>query len=211
MAKFTKKPIIVEAITFEELKEYAKVNSPAPHFTFTYAGQHIRTQKDGNYVIPTLEGEHLCTPLDMLIIGIKGEIYPCKKDIFAASYDVTKNIVLDIKRNMIHLEAAEKTLNKQGNMLEDGTQSRNITEYIHIVGNKITFTIQDGVIPEKGINGMQVTDVLKYINELYKSLNAKYKCKENVLTILHLQEAINQQVFRTIDRLKRMVEGQAKA
>lgn len=27
------------------------------------------------------------TPDDMLITGIQGEIYPCKKDIFEATYD----------------------------------------------------------------------------------------------------------------------------
>lgn len=38
-------------------------------------------------VIPTLEGDHLALENDYIIKGIKGEFYPCKPDIFEASYD----------------------------------------------------------------------------------------------------------------------------
>lgn len=38
-------------------------------------------------MIPTLEGQYEFTPNDMLITGVKGEIYPCKKDIFEATYE----------------------------------------------------------------------------------------------------------------------------
>ena len=40
-------------------------------------------------VIPTLEGDHLAEPGDWIIKGVKGEFYPCKPDIFAATYDPT--------------------------------------------------------------------------------------------------------------------------
>jgi hypothetical protein len=30
------------------------------------------------------------TPNDMLITGVKGEIYPCKKDIFEATYELVE-------------------------------------------------------------------------------------------------------------------------
>lgn len=38
--------------------------------------------------IDTLEGVHIVCPGDWVITGIKGERYPCKPDIFAATYDV---------------------------------------------------------------------------------------------------------------------------
>lgn len=42
----------------------------------------------GNYLfIGTLEGVHRADPGDWVIKGVKGEIYPCKPDIFAATYD----------------------------------------------------------------------------------------------------------------------------
>lgn len=37
--------------------------------------------------IETLEGGHLVTPGDWIIKGVKGEFYPCKPDIFAATYE----------------------------------------------------------------------------------------------------------------------------
>lgn len=38
-------------------------------------------------MIRTLEGIHEATVGDYIIRGIKGEIYPCKPDIFLATYE----------------------------------------------------------------------------------------------------------------------------
>lgn len=40
-----------------------------------------------DFIIPTLEGPMTCSVGDYIIKGIKGEFYPCKSDIFEASYD----------------------------------------------------------------------------------------------------------------------------
>lgn len=37
--------------------------------------------------IDTLEGGHIVCPYDFIIKGIKGELYPCKPDIFEATYE----------------------------------------------------------------------------------------------------------------------------
>jgi hypothetical protein len=37
--------------------------------------------------IDTLEGGHIVCPGDFIITGVKGEHYPCKPDIFEATYD----------------------------------------------------------------------------------------------------------------------------
>lgn len=37
--------------------------------------------------IETLEGGHIVCPADMIITGVKGERYPCKPDVFEASYE----------------------------------------------------------------------------------------------------------------------------
>ena len=44
-------------------------------------GHHI------GWELETLEGWYTLTPGDWLICGIKGEWYPCKPDIFEATYD----------------------------------------------------------------------------------------------------------------------------
>lgn len=37
--------------------------------------------------IDTLEGSHIVCPGDWIITGVKGELYPCKPDIFAVTYE----------------------------------------------------------------------------------------------------------------------------
>lgn len=91
MSKFRKKPVVIEAITFDELVEYGKANganivNDMP-WSFQYKGQPITHENDDCYLIPTLEGTMKMDRGDMLITGVKGEVYPCKPDIFAATYE----------------------------------------------------------------------------------------------------------------------------
>lgn len=94
MAKYRKKPVVIEAITFGEFVEYGKtheaniVNGMPWHFE--YNGHRITHENDVCYLIPTLEGTHNFTPQDMLITGVHGEIYPCKIDIFEATYELVR-------------------------------------------------------------------------------------------------------------------------
>ena len=44
----------------------------------------------GGLIIKTLEGEHVATIGDYIIKGIKGELYPCKPDIFKLTYDAVE-------------------------------------------------------------------------------------------------------------------------
>jgi len=89
--KYRNKPVVIEAITFDELVAHGKANTTnivnGMPWWFDYAGQPITHETDECYLIPTLEGTMKMTPSDMLITGVKGEIYPCKSDIFAATYE----------------------------------------------------------------------------------------------------------------------------
>lgn len=91
MSKFRKKPVEIEAITFDEMVIYGKENSVnivnGMPWSFDYKGHSITHENDECYLIPTMEGVMQFTPNDMLITGVKGEIYPCKKDIFELTYD----------------------------------------------------------------------------------------------------------------------------
>ena len=90
MAFFRKKPVVIEAITFEEFVEYARVTTEPPHYFIPYKGVNVTHERDDQYIVPTLEGNHNFTPDDMLITGVKGEIYPCKIDIFEQTYDIVE-------------------------------------------------------------------------------------------------------------------------
>lgn len=78
--KYKKKPVVIEAIKFtgenkEEILVFAKGSSLEESFT------------ESEIVIKTLEGDLKVSPGDYVIKGVKGEFYPCKPDIFIATYE----------------------------------------------------------------------------------------------------------------------------
>lgn len=75
MPKFRKKPIEIEAWQNVE-------GAIIPDWL-----QGLGTGTSGDALfIKTLEGVMRADPGDWIIQGVKGEIYPCKPDIFAATY-----------------------------------------------------------------------------------------------------------------------------
>ena len=92
MTQFRKKPVVITAITFEQLVAHGiaaggNVLNGMP-WSFNYAGHPITHENDDCYLIPTLEGTMKMGRDDMLITGVKGEIYPCKREIFDATYEL---------------------------------------------------------------------------------------------------------------------------
>ncbi len=92
--KYRKLPVVIEAITFDELLEYGREVAPedaAEHdgiaWSFEYKGVLLSNENENCYLIPTLEGTMDFTRNDMLITGVNGEIYPCKIDIFNKTYE----------------------------------------------------------------------------------------------------------------------------
>lgn len=91
MAFYRKKPVVIEAITFDELVAYGRGTGAPIHngmpWSFQYQGQAITHENDDCYLIPTLEGTMRFERGEMLITGVNGEIYPCKADIFEKTYE----------------------------------------------------------------------------------------------------------------------------
>jgi len=108
---------------------------------------------------------------------------------------------------MIHLHNAHEYLTETTPVLVAGYSKH---EYISVDGNSVTITIQDGPIGDVGVNGIQVTDMLGFVKEVYVSLNKAFPCRENSLTITKIEEAIHWQDARTKDRESRGVEGKNK-
>jgi hypothetical protein len=92
VSKFRKKPAVIEAITFEEFIQYGRICGAnivnGMPWSFTYNGCHVTHENDDRYIIVTHEGVHNFTPNDVLVTGVTGEIYPCKKGIFDKLYEV---------------------------------------------------------------------------------------------------------------------------
>lgn len=91
MPFYRKKPVVVEAITFEDLVVHGLASTTnvvrGMPWSFRYKGHPITHESDHCYLIPTLEGCMKFFKGDMLITGVDGEIYPCKKSIFDAIYE----------------------------------------------------------------------------------------------------------------------------
>lgn len=88
MAQYRKKPVVIEAIQLKEdgtnIQEcYDFVGAKG---NFPECGMGI-DPADGQFKITTLEGVHVASLNDYIIRGIKGEYYPCKPDIFEATYE----------------------------------------------------------------------------------------------------------------------------
>ena len=70
---------------------------------------------------------------------------------------------------------------------------------------------QEGNVPENGVNGATIEEVIEVARLRIAELNAKFPCRENSLAITKLEEATHWLEARTKDRIKRGVEGQEKA
>ncbi len=81
--KFRKKPVVIEAVRLplDQSKECPE------WFIRAGAEGRIWVEEGGKTRIKTLEGVMLVGIDDWIIQGVKGEIYPCKPDIFEATYE----------------------------------------------------------------------------------------------------------------------------
>lgn len=79
--KYRKKPVIIQATQWFKHGDHPQVQERPP----SKLGWVETPSKLG--WVETLEGYHIVTPGDYIITGIKGEHYPCKPDIFEATYE----------------------------------------------------------------------------------------------------------------------------
>ena len=85
---FRKKPVVVEAYQWDgTFNGSVEIGIKFP--TMQTASITQIPDKDGwDWRIKTLEGEHIVSPGDWVLRGVKGEFYPCKPDIFELTYEV---------------------------------------------------------------------------------------------------------------------------
>lgn len=92
--KFRKKPVVIDAIqwTGKNLREVITFTDGSPDTRSTHAAMKWEEYEDlvkrDGLKIYTLEGKMSAIVGDWIIKGVKGEHYPCKVDIFEATYEV---------------------------------------------------------------------------------------------------------------------------
>ncbi|MFN7881784.1 MAG: hypothetical protein ACK5PF_02035 [bacterium] len=86
MTHYRKKPVVIEA--FRVHPDDGKTRAlPPPWFIDALLRGEISITESSNLAIKTLEGVMTANVGDWVIRGIKGELYPCKNDIFEATYE----------------------------------------------------------------------------------------------------------------------------
>lgn len=87
--KYRKKPVVIEAIQWDEtMPTLQKLRS----IGMSVASYSHRMSEVWSLRITTLEGTMNVSKGDWIIKGVKGEFYPCKPDVFEATYEpVTAN------------------------------------------------------------------------------------------------------------------------
>ena len=80
MTKYRKKPVVIDAVKWdgENVKEVMDFMNWRNASHDEYHGLEIYT----------LEGNYKALPGDFIIKGVAGEFYPCKPEIFWATYEV---------------------------------------------------------------------------------------------------------------------------
>ena len=78
--KYRKKPVVIEAVRWN--------GRNISEIILLGGGNQIEESfYSDEIVIKTLEGDMTAANGDWIIRGIKGELYPCKNDIFEATYE----------------------------------------------------------------------------------------------------------------------------
>lgn len=91
--KFRKKPVVIEAVQYgrrfdwpDWFHDAVTLNKVIVYGT----GKFANSEEPCYCLIHTLEGTHRCDEYDWVIRGVKGELYPCKPDIFQLTYEAAE-------------------------------------------------------------------------------------------------------------------------
>jgi len=82
MAKYRKRPVVIDAMQWDGTNQFALMR-----WSESFGGSTEWRFSGSNIYINTLEGDMRADVGDWIIRGVKGEYYPCKPDIFAATYE----------------------------------------------------------------------------------------------------------------------------
>jgi len=124
--KWRKRPVVVEAVQFDgTLASVEALHIPE-------ASQDLGSR---TLQIPTLEGVMTAQPGDWIIRGVQGEFYPCKPDIFEATYEPAytpaRDEAAELRAENAELRAAghqsvrliEWLSSREGTALEDAAEA----------------------------------------------------------------------------------------
>lgn len=95
--KYCKKPVVIDAWSVRDL--LALADGRFGEFPLQIKQATIASAlyfKEDHILVKTLEGDHRADIDDMIICGVKGELYPCKPNIFALTYDAVNEDAFEV-------------------------------------------------------------------------------------------------------------------
>lgn len=87
MAKYKKKPIIIEAIQFNNERSIYDMET---RWGYNFIAAASYSTPITTVSIDTLDGNMKVSPGDWVIRGVNGEFYPCKHEIFEKTYELVE-------------------------------------------------------------------------------------------------------------------------
>lgn len=135
MSQYRKKPVVIEAVQWPGTKFESTPPQwfiDAMHITPGQPGMVMRWEDD--ILIETLEGRMRAQPGDWIIRGVKGEIYPCKPEIFAMTYEVAAPMgqeLLPPGLSIAHAELSERLGREAAENLSLRMENRQQADRIH--------------------------------------------------------------------------------
>ena len=86
MGRYRKLPVEIEAVQFVKSPSHPAGTNLTDLVAFV-GPEKCDVRPPSGLIIHTLEGDHYAGVGDWIIKGVAGEFYPCKPDIFAATYE----------------------------------------------------------------------------------------------------------------------------
>ncbi|NGX08786.1 hypothetical protein [Mycobacteroides franklinii] len=97
LKRYRKKPLVIEAMQWRsedyatEIFEWIEANDGIAYRDAAVCGACGPNGEDwSHFEIGTLEGDMEISPFDYVILGVGGEFYPCKPDIFEKTYELVE-------------------------------------------------------------------------------------------------------------------------
>lgn len=216
MGKYRKKPVVIEAFKWTVgpdqeddpiwIIEAIKTGNVVIHCPGQFEeGEPFMS-------IETLEGTMTANIGDYIIQGIKGEIYPCKPDIFENTYD-NASVAVTVTNNyerIITVQKREKlnsvfAIDKKGN---GGANHKYLIQGFN-GAFETEIQMQDGARNIEGsIHGIIDSDLIEIVKHRLEAFqNGPFSSRENAIVITKLEEALMWMNRRVEDRIERNVLG----
>lgn len=151
MAKYRKKPVVVDAIQYHPgYGSHARLDD--------FAGrENVVYDRLGNAFIKTLEGDMKISLGDYVIKGIQGEFYPCKPDIFEATYEIFRQEDSELI-NPNDYDVVFCVDGQKGRLFEYGEDTTGFVKEVRlslVAGSRAELTVRRGVASKDVIERLE--------------------------------------------------------